>query len=220
MSTTAITMNSTVYVGLAVTSHVAGTLCTATFDNFSVVALPSPWASSDVGTVGSAGSAVYTGSSYIVAGSGVDISGTSDAFRYAYQASTGDCDITARVSDMTVTDPSAKATVMIRESLNANSVHATVVVTPSSGISFQWRSVTGNASSMTAGPALTAPCWIRLVRSGSTFTGYYSADGANWITIGSSTITMASSANIGLGVTSHSDGVLCTATFDNVTVNP
>jgi len=94
------------------------------------------------------------------------------------------------------------------------------VVTPSAGISFQWRSVTGNTTSTTAGPSVTAPYWIRLVRSGSTFTGYYSTDGTTWTTISSASITMASSANIGLGVTSHSDGVLCTATLDNVTANP
>jgi fibronectin type 3 domain-containing protein/regulation of enolase protein 1 (concanavalin A-like superfamily) len=220
VTSNSIAMNSTVYVGLAVTAHVSGTLCTATMDNFSVVALPSPWTSSDVGTVGSAGSTICTGNIYTMAGSGADISGTSDGFRYAYQPSTGDCDITARVSDLSVPDASAKATVMIRESLNANSIHAMVVVTPAAGISFQTRSSTGSATSTTEGPSITAPCWVRLVRSGSTFTGYYSIDGTTWTSIGSSSITMASSANIGLGVTSHSDGVLCTAAFDNVTVNP
>jgi len=220
MSTNTISMNSTVYVGLAVTSHVAGTLCTATMDNFSVVALPSPWASSDVGTVGSAGSASLTGTTYTIAGSGADISGTADAFRSVYQTSTGDCDITARVSDMSVTNSSAKAVVMVRESLNANAVQAMVVVTPSSGISFQWRSITGGSTSSTAGPSVTTPYWIRLIRSGNTFTGYYSADGTNWTAINSTSITMASSAYMGLGVTSHADGVLCTATLDNVTANP
>jgi len=173
-----------------------------------------------VGTVGSAGSATFSGSTYTIAGSGVDISGTSDAFRYAYQTSTGDCDITARVSDLSVTNAAAKAVVMVRESLNANSVQAMVVVTPSSGVSFQWRSTTGGSTSTTAGPSVTAPYWIRLVRSGNTFTGYYSADGTTWTAISTTTMSMASSTNMGLGVTSHSDGVLCTATFDNVTANP
>jgi hypothetical protein len=38
--------------------------------------------------------------------------------------------------------------------------------------------------------------------------------------IGSQTITMGSNVYIGLAVTSHNDGTLCTAVFDNITGTP
>ncbi|HEX7261418.1 MAG TPA: hypothetical protein VF258_06350, partial [Luteolibacter sp.] len=47
-----------------------------------------------------------------------------------------------------------------------------------------------------------------------------SADGTNWTQIGTVNLTMASSVTVGLAVTSHSNTVLSTATFDNVSVTP
>jgi len=64
---------------------------------------------------------------------------------------------------------------------------------------------------------VTAPYWVRLSRVGNAFTGYQSADGATWQLVGSATITMGANVFIGLAVTSHNDGVLSTAVFDNVT---
>jgi len=65
---------------------------------------------------------------------------------------------------------------------------------------------------------VVAPYWVRLVRAGSTFTAFASSDGVICSTVGSDTIAMASGAYAGLAVTSHSDGVICTSTFTNVSV--
>src|SRR5262249_54255421 len=66
----------------------------------------------------------------------------------------------------------------------------------------------------------TAPYWVKIQRSGSTFTGSYSLDGTNWTAVSPpATIPMGTNVYIGLAVTSHADGVLCTGTFDNV-ANP
>jgi fibronectin type 3 domain-containing protein/regulation of enolase protein 1 (concanavalin A-like superfamily) len=215
-----ITMTSGVYVGLAVTSHNNTALATATFDNVSIVTLPSPWASADVGAVAAAGASYYSAGTFTIDGSGADFWGTADEFHYAYQTATGDCEIVARVTAVENTDPWAKVGVMIRESTSANSTHAAMAVTPASGLAFQRRTSTGGSSLNTSVGAITAPQWVRLVRSGNTFTAYHSADGTSWTTVGSQTITMATSVSIGIAVTSHNDGVLCTGTVDNVTVTP
>jgi len=47
---------------------------------------------------------------------------------------------------------------------------------------------------------------------------YQSVNGTTWTQVGSATITMASSVQLGLAVTSHNNGVTATATFDNVLV--
>jgi hypothetical protein len=181
--------------------------------------LPSPWQTADIGAVGSAGSASYSTGTFTVVGSGVDIQGTADEFRYVYQTATGNCEIKARVTGVGNTDPWAKAGVMIRETLTAGSKHAVMSVTPSSGVEFLYRTRTGGSS----GQALSsgsAPLWIRVVRSNKNFTGYTSPDGVTWTTIGSININMSSSVYIGLSVTSHADGTLNTSTFDNVTATP
>ena len=180
-------------------------------------ALPSGWSNGDIGGTGAAGDAGFTDGIYTVIGSGADIWGTADEFQFARQQITGDCDLIARVLTVQNTDPWAKAGIMIRESLNANSTHAMAVVTPGSGVSFQRRTTTGGVSDHTTTAGLTAPHWVRMVRSGNTFTAYRSTDGANWTTIGTQSITMTASVYVGLVVTSHNDGVLATATFDNLT---
>ena len=60
---------------------------------------------------------------------------------------------------------------------------------------------------------------MKLVRAGNLLTGYESADGVNWTTVGSDTFTLGPTVLIGLAVSSHVTGVNATATFDNVTVS-
>ena len=66
---------------------------------------------------------------------------------------------------------------------------------------------------------MSIPYWVRLVRSGNTFTAYRSSNGTTWTALGSPvTIPMGSSVFIGLAVTSFSNSALNTSTFSNVTV--
>jgi fibronectin type 3 domain-containing protein len=106
---------------------------------------------------------------------------------------------------------------MIRESLNANARNALIAVTPGNGVTWQYRSSTGGSTSNNNTGGLNAPYWVKLVRSGSIFTGYRSPDGTNWTQQGASqTINMPATVYIGLAVTSHNNSRLCQAVFDNV----
>jgi len=109
---------------------------------------------------------------------------------------------------------------MIRESMAPGSKHAMMVVTPGNGLAFQYRASTDDTSTHVSGGAGTAPYWLRITRTGSTFRGYKSTDGSTWTEVGSATISMGSSVYIGLPVTSHADGTLCQATFTNVSASP
>ena len=182
--------------------------------------IPKPWTSQDIGAVAAAGSSSYSVGNWTVVGSGADIWGTADEFRYVHQTASGDCDIIARVTGVQNTDLWAKAGVMIRETLTAGSTHAYMSLTSGNGLAFQRRTTTNGASEHTAGGAATAPRWVRVTRVGSTFTGYSSTDGLTWTTVGSATITMGATVYIGLAVTSHLDGTLNTSTFDNVSGAP
>jgi len=182
--------------------------------------LPSPWLQQDIGAVGVAGSSTHASGTYTVNGSGTDIWSTGDQFQFCYQTMTGDGEIVARVAAIENTDSNAKAGVMIRESLAANSAHALMNITPASGSQFIRRLTTGGSSSYTAGTNVTAPYWVRLVRSGTTITGSISSNGNTWVTVGSASITMASSVKVGLVVLSRNNPTLNTSTFTNVTVVP
>ena len=115
------------------------------------------------------------------------------------------------------TDPWAKAGVMIRETLGAGATFVDMMVTPGSGLAFQYRQTTGGNCNWN-GAGGTAPAWVKLVRSGSTFTAYSSTDGSNWSSLGSTTVTMAAGVYIGLAVTAHNNSLLNTSTLDNVAV--
>lgn len=180
--------------------------------------LPSPWQTSNIGSVGQSGSASHSSGTFTVSGSGADIWGTADGFRYVYQQVTGDVTLTARIVTLGNTDPWAKGGVMIRNSLSSNAQHALTAITPSNGAAFQRRVSTGGSSTHT-GTSGSAPYWVRIQRSGSSFTSYVSSNGTSWTQIGSETISMGSTVYVGLAVTSHNNSATSTATFANVSIS-
>ena len=183
--------------------------------------LPAPWNNADVGGPDLAGSASYEpfDESFAVTGDGGDIWGEWDQFHYVYQDRSGDFTITARVVSMDSPDPWSKAGVMIRETLEGNSKHAMMMMTPENGATFQWRLETGGQMDDRTQGGLSAPYWVRLVRKANTFKGYHSPDGVNWTLQAAMSIPdIDMVALAGLAVTSHNFAALCTAQFDNVSI--
>jgi hypothetical protein len=136
---------------------------------------------------------------------------------------TGDGSAIAYVDSITDTNAWAKAGVMIRNDITAGSAFAAVLVSPTSGITFEWRLTAGGTvsqeiSSPSGGPT-PAPVGLELTRAGNTFSAYYSTDGMTWISVGpSQTVALNSTALAGLAVTSHNTAELCTATFSSVSI--
>jgi len=64
--------------------------------------------------------------------------------------------------------------------------------TAGQGVSFQWRSSAGGGCGNQQVGGITAPVWLRLVRSGQTYTGSYSTNGTNWVQVGSQQISLSS----------------------------
>ena len=193
-------------------------LCLCLFSFFSGTlfaqgSLPLGWSDSDIGNVGVSGSAGYTSNVFTVQGGGGSFfSVTADAFHFAYVPLSGDGAITARV---TGGNTSGNVGVMIRETLAATSNHMFMDVYAGSSLYEAYRA-SGGSSSYTYVGGGTVPIWVRVVRSGSTFTGYTSSDGENWKQAGTSqTITMAQNVYMGLAVAGNIS-TANTATFDNV----
>ena len=180
--------------------------------------LPGPWLDQDVGVVGLTGSATYSGGVFTVKGAGQS-GGTADKIHFVYQSLWGDGSIIARVASLQGT-ASPQVGVMIRETLTPGAKDAFVFFQPNQANLYTRASTGGsNSTQLTSFVSTATPYWVRLIRNGSTFSAYISANGTNWTQVGTNTtITMAQSVYIGLAVSSQSVSTLETATFDNVSV--
>jgi hypothetical protein len=178
--------------------------------------LPPPWMNQDIGAGGTGTGSSYNSGTFVVSGIGCCLWNSIDSFQFAYQILTGDGTIIARVASEYYVTGSAKAGVMIRETLAAGSTNAFMGVSGGS-LQFQYRSSTFGSTNSSSGSAVLTPIWSKLVRSGNTVTGYTSPDGSNWVQQGSTqTIAMASTVYVGLAVTSETSSQVTTALFDNV----
>ncbi len=220
ISSGTIALGDTAYVGIATTSDTTSTPTTAEVSQVSVVSqsLPAPQQSADIGGPAVTGSASYAQGVYSIHAGGADIWGTSDQFQFVYQPMAGDGEVVARVQSIANTDTWAKAGVMIRESLTADSRHALALLSAGAGYAFQRRIDPAGISQNTSGSASVAPGWVRLVRTGSRFDAYQSTDGTTWTLIGSDAVPMGDNVYVGIAVTSHDTSTATDAVVDNFKV--
>jgi O-glycosyl hydrolase/regulation of enolase protein 1 (concanavalin A-like superfamily) len=185
-------------------------------------ALPAPFAHGDIGdagTLGLAGAASYDAgtSTYTLSGAGADIWGSADGFQYAYTMLTGDGSIVAQVTSMANFANYGKAGLMMRSSLDPGAAYAIAFLTPQGMLNFEQRtSSDASASTVKSQGTFAAPVWLKLTRSGNTYSVYYSTDGTGWTLLGSSTFSIGSTIYVGLITSAHSSSQLATATFANV----
>ncbi len=192
-------------------------------------ALPAPWVNADIGNVAIEGSTCYQNGEFNVSAGGTDIWGNSDEFHFVYQSLTGDGEIIAQITSLEQSNDWAKATVMMRNDLEANSALAMMSVSPNPnsvggvGYSFQKRETKGQTMGQSdfTRPVLIPdgfPYYLRLVRSGETFTGYVSQTAGNWNEVGATTIAMNETIYVGLATTSHDTDISTNAVYKNVRV--
>ena len=210
----------TLEVGLAVSSHRDGTLATATFDDVSIRPLRQFGTLTAIGGTDACETLDDDGVTTAFTGKGSDIWGTADAFCFFARAWTGDGTLTVRVASVGNSHPWAKAGVMFRESDDPASKHVMAIVSPERGLAMQYRASTVGASANAGTRPGAAPEWLRLVRSGNTFTGSASEDGVTWQTLGTVSVPMNAALLVGLSVTSHNAAAPTTAVFDNITIEP
>jgi uncharacterized protein YkwD len=206
------------------------TLVPAAHAQSPVPGAPAGWFQEDIGGPNVPGGANVTGTTWAVAGSGVDIQGTADQFHYVFTTLTGDGGITARILSQFAGDGSwTKTGVMLRESDAADSRMATFNFTSANGSEVGYRTDTNGSWSGIAGGAgqgrtslAGGPIWLRVQHKGTDFQVLLSDDGQTWRFIDHTTIAMDLTKPIlaGLDVTSHtSDLRVAWATFDNVSVD-
>ena len=155
------------------------------------------------------------------AGNGIDQEQPTDQFHYVWQTMPGDATVSAQVLTQTVTDPNAAAGVMMRMSTAGNAEYYGAFLTPDNGIEVQYRTTTGLASIQATTQTAQTPAYIRVARSGTTFTTYTSTDGTTWTPVDVSTVSLpnlSGSILAGLAVSSNAPNNSGTVTFGSVAV--
>lgn len=178
-------------------------------------ALPTGWVGADLGVSQPSGLEQYepSASSFTLSAAGADIWGASDQGRYTSREWQGDGTWTVKVSSLVASHPWAKAGIMVRDSLAADSPHVYLCVTPGNGVALQHRSFKGGASSNINRAGIAVPQWLRLIRRESQFEGYYSDDGETWVFLAAITAPLATEGRVGFALTSHRNGSAATVTL-------
>ncbi|WP_308012086.1 NEW3 domain-containing protein [Actinacidiphila acidipaludis] len=131
---------------------------------------------------------------------------------------------TVKIDSQADTNVWAKAGIMVRNDITkagASPGYLALVETPGNGYLLDWDSDgDGQLDSQDSTGTATYPSWLKLVRHGTTYSGYYSTDDATWNLVGTITLpTAAATQDMGLTATSHAAGTTGETDFDSFTTD-
>jgi mucin-19 len=139
---------------------------------------------------------------------------TADQLAFAQRTLCGDGSITAQVTDISGT-ALGWAGVVMRESNAAGAKKAQLMTNLSTLSRREFRTTTNGQAFPQQFPSQNR-YWLRLVRAGSQFSMYVSANGLAWYFVGAQNIPMNSCIQVGLVATNYQQNSTVTATFSNV----
>ncbi|HJP62420.1 MAG TPA: discoidin domain-containing protein, partial [Mucilaginibacter sp.] len=181
--------------------------------------LPTRITTNDIGNVGLTGQACFNGNtSYTLKGSGDDIYGNADEFRYVYKTFAGDGILQAKITSQDQSNAWNKAGLMFRATTDSTSKNVFTGITSGNGVTLQYRQATGAATTTIDKAGPVSPYFLRLTRLGEIYAAYTSPDSITWTQLAVTTNTLGSNGPIdgGLAVTSHDNKKLSTVQFDQV----
>jgi hypothetical protein len=166
-----------------------------------------------------------------IQGDGGDVYGGTNQYGITYLpgAETDGTVATVEVTAQQNTDAWAKAGIMVRDDVtNARSSPGFLILAeaPGHGYVLQWDANGDGQLDSNSAPSnqglgtATYPTWLKLVRTGTTFTGYYSTDDTTWTLI--DTVSLPSAAptqDVGVFTTSHNAGTVGEVDFDQFTIS-
>jgi hypothetical protein len=179
--------------------------------------------SDDVGAPPMKGSAefdVATGQ-YKVTGSGTDIWGKADQFHYMWREMSGDFAVTATAKFLTDGIDHRKATIMLRQTADADSPFVHFVIHGNGMPSVQFRTVKGGSANTIDMPILGSGTFkLKLVRQGSAITVWLAKGNEPLRQLGTTQNQIGSPVLVGLAVASHTQTAVNTVLFSDVSIEP
>ena len=172
----------------------------------------------DVGTVLHPGAVEFDAAkhTYTISGSGENMWLAADAFQFVWKKMSGDVTLTADISFLTTTgNAHKKAALMLRQSMDTDSVYADVALHASGLTSLQFRDEKG-AVTREVQSNLSAPKRLRIAKRGDYVYMSLGDDSGLQPAGGWLRIPLQGSFYVGLGVCSHDKDVVETAVFSNV----
>jgi TolB protein len=175
--------------------------------------------SGDVGTVLHPGSAEYDNSTetYVLTGSGENMWFAADAFQFVWKKMSGDVTLIADISFPTTTgNPHKKAVLMLRQSLDANSVYADVALHGNGMTALQFRDEKGTLTREIKSN-LSAPRRLRIAKRGDyVYIALAAAEGEPEVAGGWLRVPLQGTFYVGIGVCSHDKDVIEKASFSKL----
>ncbi len=185
-------------------------------------ALSKDWIDIDVGYPPTPGSAVFQGNTLTLSGSSVAPQRADfDQGNLLLRRTSGNLTISGEILERNGEGGSDALTgLAVKEDLSPHGAGAFVIVTAGKGVAFKIRPVryTGWLSIGEA-PTPPLPFWLRLQRSGSSFTGSYSMDGTHWVSLGTASVPLPKRIWTGLWVNSDSATQLAVSEVKQVLIN-
>ena len=158
------------------------------------------------------------GNAVSIRAAGADVYGSKNEYGALYVpgAEHDGSTTTVRATWQQYQNSGAKAGIIVRNDITGASNSpgfVTVGVSAKKGYFMQWdsngdgRLDSGTAANGSGVGKPVLPSWIRLVRSGTTFTGYYSTDGTTWTELSTANVpSAATTQDVGLFGTAHNPG--------------
>jgi hypothetical protein len=170
------------------------------------------------------GSTAHEDGTFVVRGAGTDLTVNNQGMtgQFVRRPISGDCEVTVRlVSRAGATGD--RVGLLMAKSLSPFDQAAGAIVTGGTSAQLMLRTTVAARSTFTGNAAVTAPCLLRLKRTGTHFTASASTDdGATWTPLAEGDIPGFGDAPyyVGLVVCSRSPLTHSTTEFDEVSITP
>ncbi len=178
-------------------------------------------AHSDVGKVVPPGTVIYSpnAGTYAITAAGWDLWSANDAFHFVWKKLSGDLSLSADIDFPEKTgnhNPSRKAVLMVRQTLDADSAYVDVAQHGSGMIALQYRRTKG-AITQSIGLNIDPPRRVRLEKHGDHFSIFLSNHGEPLHQVGASIkVHLDAPFYVGIGLSAHNPTVPEKAIFSNV----
>ncbi|MFF0002091.1 alginate lyase family protein [Streptomyces tibetensis] len=199
---------------------------------------PAPWTHGDLGdvilddraygtlgvvAVQTPGSTSHEAGTFVVRGAGTDLTVNNQGMtgQFVRRPVSGDCEVTVRlVSRAGATGD--RVGLLMAKSLSPFDLAAGAIVTGGTSAQLMLRPTVAGKSAFTGNGAVTAPCLLRLKRTGTHFTASASTDGATFTPLADGDIPGFGDAPyyVGLVVCSRDPLARSTTEFDEVSITP